>query len=92
MNYSIRLTVPHLNLNVTQKAITIHSLSCVTCFVMSTNAPVLFTFNQEYKKEFLSAFKFKYIKTTKITTVNSLNNIKSMQNNNKLTLGITPIN
>jgi len=44
MNSIIRLTIPHLNFNVTQRALAIHGLSCLTNFVMSTNAPILFTF------------------------------------------------
>nr|CAD2163835.1 unnamed protein product [Meloidogyne enterolobii] len=92
MNYTTRIIVPRLNFNLTQKTITIHGLSCITCLVMSSNAPILFTFNQEYKKAFLSTFKFKSnIKTTKVSPVNSLNNIKLMQTNNK-NLKLTPIN
>nr|CAD2193349.1 unnamed protein product [Meloidogyne enterolobii] len=73
MNSIIRLTIPHLNFNVTQRALAIHGLSCLTNFVMSTNAPILFTFNQEYKTAFMSAFKIKSAnKTAKVTTVKKI--------------------
>ncbi|KAF7633003.1 hypothetical protein Mgra_00007585 [Meloidogyne graminicola] len=75
MNIILRLTVPHLNLNITQKTITIQTLTCLTCFVMSSNAPIFFTFNEEYKNSFFNVFKIKK-STTKVTNVNSLNNIK----------------
>lgn len=42
MNSILRLTLPRLNLNVTQRAISMHSLSCLTVTVMSSNAPILF--------------------------------------------------
>nr|CAD2181396.1 unnamed protein product [Meloidogyne enterolobii] len=42
MNSILRLTLPRLNLNVTQRAIAMHSLSCLTVTVMSSNAPILF--------------------------------------------------
>ncbi|CAK5090500.1 unnamed protein product [Meloidogyne enterolobii] len=42
MNSILRLTLPRLNLNITQRAIAMHSLSCLTVTVMSSNAPILF--------------------------------------------------
>ncbi|KAF7636266.1 hypothetical protein Mgra_00004255 [Meloidogyne graminicola] len=52
MNCIVRLSVPRFDLNVTQRTLIIHSLSCLTNLVMTLNAPILFIFNQDYKKHF----------------------------------------
>uniref|UniRef100_A0A1I8B5K9 7TM_GPCR_Srx domain-containing protein n=1 Tax=Meloidogyne hapla TaxID=6305 RepID=A0A1I8B5K9_MELHA len=90
MNSILRLTVPHLNLSVTQRSIAMHALSCITVFVMTSNAPILFIHNKEYRNAFLSAFK---IKNTigKVTTINSFKNPNLIQNKNVNT-GLIPIN
>ena len=44
MNSIARMAVPRLNLNIADRTIVIYSLGCLTAFVMSLNAPILFTF------------------------------------------------
>ncbi|KAF7627331.1 hypothetical protein Mgra_00009372, partial [Meloidogyne graminicola] len=74
MNSIARIIVPRFNLNITEKSIIIYSLSCLISVVMSSNAPILFTLNDEYRNAFLIAFKIK--KINKMTTKVNNNNCK----------------
>ena len=51
MNSIARMAVPRLNLNITDRTIVIYSLGCLTAFVISSNAPILFTFKYRFVLE-----------------------------------------
>jgi len=58
MNSIVRLIVPRFELDVTQRTILIHALSCLTNLVMASNAPILFIFKFFYfMKKSLKLFK-----------------------------------
>uniref|UniRef100_A0A1I8B0X3 G_PROTEIN_RECEP_F1_2 domain-containing protein n=1 Tax=Meloidogyne hapla TaxID=6305 RepID=A0A1I8B0X3_MELHA len=96
MNSIVRLIVPRFELNVTQRTILIHSLSCLTNLVMASNAPILFIFNQDYKRAFQTVFKLKKFSVTSITTAVAItpNDVKKCipKNNNNNNKILTPIN
>ncbi|CAK5083052.1 unnamed protein product [Meloidogyne enterolobii] len=85
MNSIVRLTVPRFELDVTQRTILIHALSCLTNLVMASNAPILFIFkffilqksfklfkkffSQDYRRAFQKVFNLKKFSVTSITAV-----------------------
>uniref|UniRef100_A0A915MME4 G-protein coupled receptors family 1 profile domain-containing protein n=1 Tax=Meloidogyne javanica TaxID=6303 RepID=A0A915MME4_MELJA len=96
MNSIVRLIVPRFELDVTQRTILIHALSCLTNLVMASNAPILFIFNQDYRRAFQKVFNLKKFSVTSVTAVAITPNDakkctpKNVNNNNKNML--TPIN
>uniref|UniRef100_A0A1I8B6P2 WS_DGAT_C domain-containing protein n=1 Tax=Meloidogyne hapla TaxID=6305 RepID=A0A1I8B6P2_MELHA len=89
MNSIARMTVPRLDLDITQSTIVTHSLSCLTNFVMASNGPILYLSNQEYRQAFHKVFKIK--NTTKVVTVGTANNVNKHISKNNLNQNKGPI-
>nr|CAD2186251.1 unnamed protein product [Meloidogyne enterolobii] len=87
MNSIARMTVPRLDLDITQSTIVTHSLSCLTNFVMASDGPILYLSNQEYRQAFHKVFK---IKTNSVATAVTVKHIS--KNNLNKNNGQIPVN